>query len=119
MFNLIDDEKFNEYNKPWQNSLFNSNIDSINSKTLKSQWRLWFNEVIAERSNNINSCTMCSFVNEKYNISNFSELDYIELRECCKKACPHFIEWRNMQAGGKAAMSFYEFVGNSEVFGIC
>ena len=115
MFNLIDDENFDEYNKPWPNNLFNSNLDSIDIDTLKSQWRLWLNEVIDERYNNIDSCTICTLVNEKYDISNFSQLEHIELRECCKKAYPHFNEWWNMQAGGSTAMSFYEMIGNNDL----
>ncbi|MEG1009480.1 MAG: hypothetical protein RSF67_06700, partial [Clostridia bacterium] len=115
MFNLIDDENFDEYNKPWPNNLFNSNLDSIDTDTLKSQWRLWLNEVIDERYNNIDLCTIYSLVNEKYDISNFSQLEHIELRECCKKAYPHFNEWWNMQAGGSIAMSFYEMIGNNEL----
>lgn len=40
-------------------------------------------------------------------------MEYIELRECCKKSYPYFIEWWNMQAGGNTAISFYEIiVGN-------
>ncbi|MGL5755854.1 MAG: hypothetical protein ACRCYC_11055 [Paraclostridium sp.] len=115
MFNLIDDENFDEHNKPWPNNLFNSNIDSIDSDKLKSQWGLWLNEVIDERYNNIDSCTICTIVNEKYDTSNFSQLEYTELRECCKKAYPYFNEWWNMQAGGSTAMSFYEFIGNNEI----
>ena len=29
---------------------------------------------------------MCVFVNEIYNINDFLELEYTELRECCKKS---------------------------------
>lgn len=49
-------------------------------------------------------------VSEIYNVNNFLELEYIELRECCKKAYPYFIEWWDMQAGGKSAISFYEIM---------
>lgn len=57
---------------------------------------------------------MCTLINEIYNVNDFLELEYIELRECCKKSYPFFIEWWNMQAGGNAAISFYEIIGNDK-----
>ena len=113
MYNLIDDENFDESNTPWPTKLSNPDFDNLHISKLKSQWKQWFNNTIEEKYNDINSDKMCVAIGEKYNISNFLELEYTELRECCKKSYPHFIEWWEMQAGGKSAISFYEIiVGN-------
>ena len=114
MYNLIDDENFDESNTPWPTKLSNSDFENLHINKLKSQWKLWFNDVIEERCNNINLDKMCVFVNEIYNINNFLELEYTELRECCKKSYPHFIDWWDMQAGGQSAISFYEIMGGSK-----
>ena len=114
MYNLIDDENFDESNTPWPTKLSNSDFENLHINKLKSQWKLWFNDVIEERCNNINLDRMCEFVNEIYNINDFLELEYTELRECCKKSYPHFIDWWDMQAGGKSAISFYEIMGGSK-----
>ena len=114
MYNLIDDENFDESNTPWPTKLSNSDFENLHINKLKSQWKLWFNDVIEERCNNINLDKMCVFVNEIYNINDFLELEYTELRECCKKSYPHFIDWWDMQAGGKSAISFYEIMGGSK-----
>ena len=84
MYNLIDDENFDESNTPWPTKLSNSDFENLHINKLKSQWKLWFNDVIEERCNNINLDKMCVFVNEIYNINDFLELEYTELRECCK-----------------------------------
>lgn len=110
MYNLIDDEHFDEQNIPWPNNLLNLDFENSHINTLKAQWKSWFHNVIEERSSNIDSDKMSVVISEVYNINNFLELEYIELRKCCKKAYPHFIDWWNMQAGGKNAISFYEFV---------
>lgn len=113
MYNLIDDENFDETNTPWPTKLSNSDFDNLHISKLKSQWKIWFNKVIEERYKNINSDKMCVVIHEMYNINDFLELEYEELRECCKKSYPYFIEWWYMQAGGKNAISFYEIiVGN-------
>lgn len=110
MYNLIDNENFNESNTPWPTNLSNLVFDDLHIEKLKLQWKLWFNGVIKERCNNINHNRMNILVSEIYNVNNFLELEYIELRECCKKAYPYFIEWWDMQAGGKSAISFYEIM---------
>ncbi|MCC3866197.1 hypothetical protein K0040_18240 [Terrisporobacter petrolearius] len=113
MYNLIDDKNFDDSNTPWPTNLLNTDCKKLQSDKLKLQWKLWFNNTIEEKCNNINPNKMCVLVNEKYNVNNFSQLQYIELRECCKKTYPLFIEWWEMQAGGKSAISFYEIiVGN-------
>lgn len=113
MYNLIDDENFDESNTPWPTKLSNLDFDNLYISKLKLQWKQWFNNTIEEKYNDINPDKMCVAIDEKYNISNFLELEYTELRECCKKSYPHFIEWWEMQAGGKSAISFYEIiVGN-------
>lgn len=114
MYNLIDDENFDESNILWPTNLLNSDFENLNINKLKSQWKLWFNKAIEERCSNINFNKMCTFVDEIYNTSDFLELEYTELRECCKKSYPHFNEWWNMQAGGKIAISFYEIIGGSK-----
>lgn len=115
MYNLIDDKHFNESNRPWPTSILNSDYKNLNNDKLKSQWKLWFNSVIDKKSNNINPNKMCTLINEIYNVNDFLELEYIELRECCKKSYPFFIEWWNMQAGGNAAISFYEIIGGDKL----
>jgi len=113
MYNLIDDKNFDDSNTPWPTNLLNTDCKKLQSDKLKLQWKLWFNNTIEEKCNNINPNKMCVLVNEKYNVNDFSQLQYIELRECCKKTYPLFIEWWEMQAGGKSAISFYEIiVGN-------
>lgn len=113
MYNLIDDKNFDDSNTPWPTNLLNTDCKKLQSDKLKLQWKLWFNNAIEEKCNNINPNKMSVLVNEKYNVNDFSQLQYIELRECCKKAYPLFIEWWEMQAGGKSAISFYEIiVGN-------
>ncbi|MBC8632101.1 hypothetical protein H8697_10375 [[Eubacterium] tenue] len=114
MYNLIDDKYFNESNRSWPTSILNSDCKNLNNDKLKSQWKLWFNSVIDKKSNNINPNKMCTLINEIYNVDDFLELEYIELRECCKKSYPFFIEWWNMQAGGNAAISFYEIIGSDK-----
>lgn len=96
MYNLIDDKNFDDINTAWPINLLNSDFEKLNINKLKSQWKLWFNSVIEERSSNTNFNGMSTFIDEIYNTSDFSELEYIELRECCKKAYPYFIEWWNM-----------------------
>ncbi len=110
MYNLIDNENFNESNTPWPTNLSNLVFDDLHIEKLKSQWKLWFNGVIEKRCNNINHNRMSILVSEIYNVDNFLELEYIELRECCKKAYPYFIDWWDMQAGGKSAISYYEIM---------
>ena len=110
MYNLIDNENFNESNTPWPTNLSNLVFDDLHIEKLKSQWKLWFNGVIEKRCNNINHNRMSILVSEIYNVNNFLELEYIELRECCKKAYPYFIDWWDMQAGGKSAISYYEIM---------
>ncbi len=110
MYNLIDNENFNESNTPWPTNLSNLVFDDLHIEKLKLQWKLWFNGVIEKRCNNINHNRMSLLVSEIYNVNNFLELEYIELRECCKKAYPYFIEWWDMQAGGKSAISYYEIM---------
>ncbi|SCI68558.1 Uncharacterised protein [uncultured Clostridium sp.] len=114
MYNLIDDKYFNESNRPWPTSILNSDYKNLNNDKLKSQWKLWFNSVIDKKSNNINPNKMCTLITQIYNVNDFLELEYIELRECCKKSYPFFIEWWNMQAGGNAAISFYEIIGSDK-----
>jgi hypothetical protein len=114
MYNLIDDKNFDESNTPWPTNVSNLNFEGLNYNKLKSQWKLWFNEILGEKCNNINPERMCILVDEIYNVSDFSELEYMELRACCKKAYPYFIEWWDMQAGGKSAISFYEIIGSSK-----
>ena len=114
MYNLIDDKHFNESNRPWPTSILNSDCKNLNNDKLKSQWKLWFNSVIDKKSNNINPNKMCTLITQIYNVNDFLELEYIELRECCKKSYPFFIEWWNMQAGGNAAISFYEIIGGDK-----
>ncbi|WP_207641975.1 hypothetical protein [Paraclostridium bifermentans] len=44
---------------------------------------------------------MYNFIEKIYEIINLKEFKYVELRECCKNAYLNFIEWWDMQAGGK------------------
>ncbi|CEN24264.1 hypothetical protein [Paraclostridium sordellii] len=111
MYNLIDEKNFDESNIPWPTNISNLDFENLHIDKLKSQWKLWFNNVIEERCNNTSFDKMSVVVEEIYNISDFLELEYIELRECCKKSYPHFIAWWDIQAGGKAAISFYEIIG--------
>lgn len=114
MYKLIDDENFDESNTIWPTNLLNLDFENLNTNKLKSQWKLWFNSVIEKRCSNINFNEMSTLVDEIYNTSDFLELEYIELRECCKKSYPYFIEWWEMQAGGKSAISFYEIMGENK-----
>ena len=114
MYNLIDDENFNESNTPWPTNLSSLVFDDLHMDKLKLQWKLWFSGVLEERCNNINPNKMCIFIDERYNVNNFLELEYTELREWCIKSYPYFIEWWDMQAGGKSAISFYEIIGGSK-----
>ena len=110
MYNLIDNKNFDESNTPWPTNLLNLDFEDLNYDNLKSQWKLWFNDTLEEKCNNINTDKICMPIEEIYNVSNFSELKYTELRDLCKKSYPYFIEWWNMQAGGKSAISFYEII---------
>ena len=76
MYNLIDNENFNESNTPWPTNLSNLVFDDLHIEKLKSQWKLWFNGVIEERCNNINHNRMSILVSEIYNVDNF-------LKEVC------------------------------------
>lgn len=111
MYNLIDEKNFDESNIPWPTNISNLDFEDLYIDKLKSQWKLWFNNVIEERCNNTSFDKMSIVVKEIYNVIDFLELEYIELRECCKKSYPNFIAWWDMQAGGKAAISFYEIIG--------
>lgn len=110
MSNLIDDKNFDESNTPWPTNLSNLDFEDLNYGNLKSQWKLWFNDTLEEKCNNVNTDKIYMPIEEIYNVSNFSELKYTELREIYKKSYPYFIEWWNMQAGGKSAISFYEII---------
>lgn len=110
MYNLIDNKNFDESNTPWPTNLLNLDFENLNYGNLKSQWKLWFNDTLEEKCNNVNSDKIYMPIEEIYNVSNFSELKYTDLRELCKKSYPYFIEWWNMQAGGKSALSFYEII---------
>ena len=110
MYNLIDNKNFDKSNTPWPTNLLNLDFENLNYGNLKSQWKLWFNDTLEEKCNNVNSDKIYMPIEEIYNVSNFSELKYTELREICKKSYPYFIEWWNMQAGGKSAISFYEII---------
>lgn len=116
MFDLIDNENFDENNKPWPRNLYNSN-NLKDKEKLRLQWKSWFNEVINKRATKDNKLyKMCNFVHEEYNIDNFLELNHIELREYCKISYPHFMEWWYMQAGGHDAMSYYESILNNNIY---
>lgn len=115
MYNLIDGKNFDEENERWPTNILISKLDDLHLEKLKIQWSEWFNNVINEKISNANLDEMCSFIEEKYDVNNFSQLKYVELRECCKNAYPHFVDWWNMQAGGRVALSFYEFIGNNKI----
>lgn len=106
MYKLIDDENFDESNTIWPTNLLNLDFENLTTNNLKSQWKLWFNSVTEKRCSYINFNEMSTLVDEIYNTSDFLELEYIELRECCKKSYPYFIEWWEMQAGGKVLFLF-------------
>ncbi|MCR8747121.1 hypothetical protein [Romboutsia lituseburensis] len=114
MYKLIDDKNFDESNTIWPTNLLNLDFENLNTNKLKLQWKLWFNSVIEKRCSDIDFNEMCTLVNEIYSTIDFLELEYIELRECCKKSYPYFIEWWEMQAGGKSAISFYEIMGENK-----
>lgn len=115
MYNLIDDEVFDEDNVRWPANIVINNCKECDHSKLKTQWSNWFNDIVNNQAVNIGKDTMHNFIEEIYDISNFKELEYVELRECCKTAYPNFIEWWNMQAGGKTALSLYEYIGG-EIF---
>ncbi len=96
MYNLIDNKNFDESNTPWPTNLLKLDFEDLNYDNLKSQWKLWFNDTLEEKSKNINTDKICMPIEEIYNVSNFSELKYTELRDLCKKSYPYFIEWWNM-----------------------
>ncbi|WP_243444942.1 hypothetical protein [Romboutsia maritimum] len=112
MYNFIDDKNFDEKNKPWPTNIVTQDFNNYDFNKLKLQWNSWFNDIIKHKYTNVNSDKMCSSIEWTYDINKFSELGYIELRDFCIKAYPHFNEWWNMQVGGKNALSFHEFVGN-------
>lgn len=113
MYNLIDDEVFDEENVRWPVNTFVANYKELDHSKLKIQWNNWFNDIVSNQAVNIGQDAMFNFIEEIYGINNFKELKYVELRECCKNAYPHFIEWWNMQAGGKNALSLYEHIGGA------
>ncbi len=115
MYNLIEDKNFDEENERWPTNIIISNFDDLHFEELKLQWNEWFTNIIDEKISNTNLNGMCSLIEENYDVNSFSELKCVELRECCKSAYPHFVDWWNMQAGGKNALSFYEFMSNNKI----
>lgn len=110
MYNLIDDEVFSEENVRWPANICVTNYKECDHSKLKIQWRNWFKDIISNQAVNIGRDEMFNFIEEIYDISNFKELKYVELRECCKNAYPNFIEWWKMQAGGDTALSLYQYI---------
>ncbi|MBO3443866.1 hypothetical protein [Clostridium sp. CCUG 7971] len=93
MYNLIDGKNFDEENKRWSTNILISNFYDLHFEKFKLQWNKWFNDIIDEKVNHTNLNEMCSFIEENYDVNNFSELKYVELSDCCKNAYPHFVDW--------------------------
>ncbi len=55
MYNLIDDKNFDKSNTPWPTNLLNLDFEDLNYGNLKSQWKLWFNDTLEEKCNNVNT----------------------------------------------------------------
>ena len=62
MYNLIDDEVFDEDNVLWPANIVINNYKECDHSKLKTQWSNWFNDIVSNQAVNIGKDTMYNFI---------------------------------------------------------
>ncbi|AGX41465.1 hypothetical protein [Clostridium saccharobutylicum] len=115
LYGLIDVDNIKGRNRLWPSKHFNDKLTK-QLPLLKNQWSEWFNTIVKDRGEKVILKQKFDYKYNMFNLPNFSDFQYYELRECCKNAWKPFIEWWEMIGGGRNALSYFEGFGDEKIY---